>query len=158
MHYVTHAASHANARNTAGVSSGPVEYRITDMGEYLRADLLARETAAESEEFLGILKEVALKQAAPRILICVHSPRAIFRVEKYRASSFLQELADRPDARVALVAKHFEVRLTQQYVEVLARLKKARLRSFSGEAAAVKWLTDSPESEAPDGLVGRSLR
>jgi len=135
-----------------------VEYRITDMGEYLRADLLERETAAESEEFLGILRGIALKQGRPRILICVHSPHAIFRVEKYRASTFLEALASRPDARVALVAKHFEVRLTQQYVEVLARLKKARLRSFSGEAAAVQWLTESPEGESLDGLVGGSLR
>jgi len=128
------------------------------MGEYLRADLLERETAAESEEFLGILKDVALRQKNPRILICVHSPRAIFRVEKYRASSFLQELADRPDARVALVARHFEVRLTQQYVEVLARLKKAGLRSFAGEGAAIRWLTQSDESETLHGLVGRPLR
>jgi hypothetical protein len=135
-----------------------VEYRITDMGEYLRADLLERETAAESEEFLQILQDIALKKEIPRILICVHSPHAIFRVEKYRASTFLEALAGRPDARVALVAKHFEVRLTQQYVEVLARLKKARLRSFSGEAAAVRWLTESREGEALDGLVGRPLR
>jgi len=128
------------------------------MGDYLRADLLERETAAESAEFLGILRDIALKEGTPRILIVVHSPHAIFRVEKYRASSFLEVLAGRPDARVALVAKHFEVRLTQQYVEVLARLKKAQLRSFSGEAAAVRWLTESREGESLDGLVGGPLR
>jgi hypothetical protein len=135
-----------------------VEYRIADMGEYLRADLLRRETAAESEQFLNILKEAALEHPSKRVLICVHSPRAIFKVEKYRASAFLQDLAAEPSGRVALVAKHFEVRLTQQYLEVLARLKKARLRSFANEAAAVRWLTASRESEALDGLARPPVR
>jgi hypothetical protein len=133
---------------------GAVEYRLSDMGDYLRADLLERETAAESAQFLEVVREAALKHKTRRILICVHAPRAIFRVEKYGASSFLQELAEEPGARVALLAKHFEVRLTQQYVEALARLKKAQLRSFSHEAAAVRWLTDAREGEAPE-LVGR---
>jgi hypothetical protein len=120
-----------------------VKFRITDLRDYLRADLLERETAAESEQFLHAVKDVALKHPSERLLICVHSPRAIFRVEKYHASDFLQELAARPSGKVALVARHFEVRLTQQYVEVLARLKKASLRSFAHESTAIRWLTAS---------------
>jgi hypothetical protein len=135
-----------------------MQYRFNDLRDYLRADLLERETAAESEQFLTLVKEAALRHASRRVLICVHSPRAIFKVERYRASAFLQDLAAEPSARVALVARHFEVRLTQQYVEVLARLKKAPLRSFAHEAAAVRWLIASREGEALDDLVRGPLR
>jgi hypothetical protein len=155
---VTPPARCTNACHVRSVWSDAVNYRMADMGGYLRADLLQRETAAESAQFLEILKEAALKHPSRRVLICVHSPRAIFKVEKYGASAFLQDLAAEPAGRVALVAKHFEVRLTQQYLEVLARLKKARLRSFANETAAVRWLSESREGEALDELVGRPLR
>jgi hypothetical protein len=134
-----------------------VEYRIEDKGEYLRADLLQRETAAESAQFLELVKEAALKRQDVRVLICVHASRAIFRIERYGASAFLQDLAARPHAKVALVARHFEVRLTQQYVEALARLRKVPLRSFPNEINAVRWLTASREDEALDRIVGRPL-
>lgn len=130
---------------------GPaMEYRLTDKGDYLRADLLSRDSPAHTEEFLNAVREAALKHASGRVLIVVHSPRAFFRVEKFHASAFLQELAGRPSYRVALLARHFEVRLLHQYLEVLARLKHANLRSFSHEPLAIRWLTraDSPESEA----------
>ncbi len=127
-----------------------MEYRLTDKGDYLRADLLSRETPAETEEFLSAVREAGLKHPSARILIVVQSPRAIFRVEKFHTSAFLEELAGKPNYRVALVARHFEVRLVQQYIEAMARFKRANLRSFAHEPSAIRWLTrtDSPEPEA----------
>src|SRR5258708_30848116 len=98
------------------------------MGDYLRADLLERETVEETEEFLTAVKEAGLQHPSCRILIFVYSPQAMFRVERYHASAFLDELAARPWFKVALAAKHFEVRLVHQYVELLARLRRADLR------------------------------
>lgn|SRR5258708_387039 len=111
------------------------------MGDYLRADLLERETVEETEEFLTAVKEAGLQHPSCRILIFVYSPQAMFRVERYHASAFLDELAARPWFKVALAAKHFEVRLVHQYVELLARFRRADLRSFADEHAAIEWLT-----------------
>ena len=121
-----------------------MKYTIVDKRDYLRADLLERDKAEETETFLEAIREAGLKFPRNRLLICVHPPRAFFRIEKYRASRFLEELGRRPEVRVALVSRHFEVRLLHQYVEALARLKRARLRSFGDEAGAIRWLT-APE-------------
>jgi len=118
-----------------------MQFTLVDMHYYLRADLLERETAGETEEFLTTVKEAGLQHPSCRILICVYSPRAIFRVERYHASRFIDELAARPWFKVALVSKHFEVRLVHQYLELLARSRQADLRSFANEHAAIDWLT-----------------
>ena len=123
-----------------------MKYTIVDQQDYLRADLLERERAEETEDFLEAIVEADKRWPRKRLLICVHTPRPFFRIEKYHASRFLQELANRPDARVALVSRHFEVRLLHQYVEVLARLKRAKLRSFGDERSAIRWLT-GPEPD-----------
>ena len=129
-----------------------MQFTLADMQQYLRADLLERETPEETEDFLTAVKEAGLQHPSRRILIRVYSPRAIFKVERYRASMFLDELAARPLFKVALLAKHFEVRLVHQYLEVLARLKRARLRSFRDETLAIQWLMiDAAASIADPG-------
>ena len=63
---------------------------------------------------------------------------------------FIEALATKPSLKVALVATHREVQLVQQYIEALARLKKANLRSFTDEAAALAWLvTPLPAAKRP---------
>lgn len=117
-----------------------VRYTIVDRQDYLRADLLERDNAEETKAFVEAIREALDKAARTRLLICVHAPRAFFRIEKYDASRFLQELAGRPEVRVALVSRYFEVRLLHQYLEVLARLKGAQLRSFGDDRSAIRWL------------------
>ena len=126
-----------------------MKYTIVDKGDYLRADLLERERAEETEEFLEAIRQAGQQFPRTRLLICVHPPRAFFRIEKYNASRFLQELAERPTVRVALVSRHFEVRVLHQYVEALARLKRANLRSFGDEPSALRWLME-PEPHAAE--------
>jgi len=125
-----------------------LRFDISDQGAYLKCELLARDSAEETEQFLRAVREAALKHSASRILVSVHSPHAFFRVEKYKLSSYLDELASLPSLKVALVAQHFEVRLLQQYVEVLARLKHANVRSFGDQDEAIRWLRGTQ----PDGL------
>jgi hypothetical protein len=126
-----------------------MKYTIVDRESYLRADLLERQSAEETEAFLKAIGVQRRKHQHKGVLICVHPPRAFFRVEKYHASSFLDTLAGLREVRVALVSPYFEVRLLHQYLEVLARLKGANLRSFAAEAAAIRWLTapETPSSE-----------
>ena len=113
---------------------------ISDKRDYLRADLIHRQTSAELEKFLRELKEAAFSHPSSRVLVVAHVARATYKIDKFHGSQFLDLLAARPSMRVALVATHREVQLVQQYVETLARLKKANLRSFTDEAAALAWL------------------
>src|SRR5260221_11937182 len=109
---------------------------ITDKRDYLRADLIHRMGGAELEKFLKQLKEAAFSHPSARVLIYAHVVRASYKIDKFHGPQFLDLLAARPSMKVALVATHRDVQLVQQYVEALARLKKANLRSFMTEAAA----------------------
>ena len=113
---------------------------LRDKRDYLRADLVHRLDAAELEKFLHAVKDAAFAHPSSRLLIYSHVPRATFKIDKFHASYFLEALAARPSLRVALVATHREVQLVQQYLEALARMKKANLRSFTAEAEAIAWL------------------
>ena len=126
-----------------------VKYTISDKGEYLRADLFERQSAEETAAFLKAIGVERRKHQRKGVLICVHAPRAFFHVEKWQASSFLETLAGLGDVRVALVARHFEVRLLHEYLEVLARLKGAPLRAFGEESAALRWLATREAASQP---------
>jgi len=116
---------------------------IRDKHDHLRADLVHRLSAAELEKFLHELKAAAFAHSSSRLLIYVHVARATMKIDKFHGSHFIDALAGMPSLKVALVATHREVQLVQQYVEALARLKKANLRSFNDEAAALAWLVSA---------------
>src|SRR6266850_4436990 len=123
---------------------------ISDKRDYLRADLIHRQASAELEKFLHQLKDAAFNHPSSRLLIVAHVARATYKIDKFHGSQFLDLLAARSSMKVALVATHREVQLVQQYVETLARLKKANLRSFADEAAALAWLlTPVPALKRP---------
>ena len=123
---------------------------IRDKRDYLRADLIHRLHAAELKKFLGQLQIAAFAHSSSRVLIYAHVARASLKIEKFHASHFLEALASRPALKMALVATHREVQLVQQYIEALARMKKANLRSFSDEATALAWLlTPLPATKRP---------
>jgi hypothetical protein len=126
-----------------------VKYTITDKGDYIRADLLERQDAEETEAFLKAIGVARRKHQRKAVLIYVHTTRAVFRVEKYHASRFLETLAALHDVSVALVSRHFEVRLVHQYIESLAKPKNAKLRSFGDEASAIRSLLANSAQSAP---------
>ena len=115
--------------------------------DYLRADIVHRLNAANLEKFLKEVQAAAFAHPSARLLIYVHIARASLKIEKFHASRFLDALATRPKLRVALVATYREVQVVQQYIETLARMKKASLRSFTEEVAALAWLV-TPVSAA----------
>ena len=113
---------------------------LKDKRDHLRADIVHRLDAHHLEKFLGEVQAAAFVHPSARLLIYVHVARASLKIEKFHASRFLDALAAKPKVRVALVATYREVQAVQQYIETLARMKKANLRSFSEEAAALAWL------------------
>lgn len=120
---------------------------ITPQGDVLRAELADRETVQQTRDFLEALTQAALQHQATRILIHVRSSVPIFRVEEYKASTYLRELAQRPLVKVALVAPRADVRNAHQYIELLAKQQGANLRSFADDAAALAWLQAADQSQ-----------
>jgi hypothetical protein len=120
---------------------------LQDKRDYLRADVVHRLHARDFEKFLNEVTAAAYAHKSARLLIYAHVARASLKIEKFHASHFLDLLAAQPKAKVALVATYREVQVVQQYIETLARMKKANLRSFTDEASALAWLV-TPVSAA----------
>jgi hypothetical protein len=117
-------------------------YQITLKKDYLKADLFDRDTAAETQKFLVAVEAAARKHQRSQILISVHASRAIFKVQQYGISDYFKQLAGISKYRIALTADSEELRLSQQYIEALARQYAINVRSFRNEHEALNWFTD----------------
>jgi len=115
-------------------------WHIAREQDYLRAELIGRETAVETREFLRAVAAAAMTHGLRRVLISIRSSKPLFRVDDYGIDEFLRLLAAEPGSRVALLADSEELRASHEYIEVLARQCEAQVRSFRNEAAAVEWL------------------
>ena len=107
---------------------------LRDKGDYLRADIVHRLHARDFEKFLSEIATAAFAHPSARLLIYVHVARASLKIEKFHASRFLDLLAAQAKTKVALVATYREVQAVQQYIETLARMKKANLRNWIKKA------------------------
>ena len=114
-------------------------YQITNTAGYLKAELFGRETAEQTREFLNAVAAECIKLQRYHVLIWVRSSRPIFAVEKYGLSSFA-ELAVNMSGKIAVLADSPEIRIAQEYVVMLARLRGVNARCFREEAAAIQWL------------------
>ena len=110
---------------------------ITVEAGYLKADLFNRETAEETRDALVAIAAEARKHACSQILISVHASRPIFKVEQYGLPEYFKELG-----RIALTGDSAELRISQQYIESLARQNGINVRSFPNEQAALYWFKD----------------
>ncbi len=122
-------------------SGRKMRFAIAPAAGYLRADLYDRTTAEETREFLSALTARALATGADRVLISVHSSRALFRVQQFGLAELFEVAASRPGHRVALVADDLPVRLSQQYVSTLAKIRGLHVESFGSERQAIAWLS-----------------
>src|SRR5216684_5455034 len=104
---------------------------------YLKADLFNRQTAEEARDALAAIAAEARKHACSQILISVHASRPIFKVEQYGLPDYFKELG-----RIALTGDSAELRISQQYIESLARRNGINVRSFPNEQAALYWFKD----------------
>ena len=124
---------------------------ITVGPSYLKADLFNRQTAEEARDALAAIAAEARKHACARILISVHASRPLFKVEQYGLPDYFKGMGDILKYRIALTGDSNELRLSQQYAELLARRNGVNVRSFPSERAAISWLRDrrlSPERRA----------
>ena len=112
---------------------------IRALAGYLRAEISDRTSADEGREAGAAIFAAQAESGLHRILVVVRGSDPIFRVEQYSLSDMLKRAAGM-GLRVALVSDTKELRASHQYIEVLARQRGAEVRSFRGEAAALKWL------------------
>jgi len=117
-------------------------YEITVEASYLKVDLYNWETAQETRDALGAIAAEARKHTSSQILISVHASKPIFRVEQYGLPDYFREFGEVSKCRIALTGDCDELRLSQQYIESLARRDGINVRSFPNKQAALHWFKD----------------
>jgi hypothetical protein len=118
----------------------PMTYRITFDEDFLRAELAHRETVEEMREFL---RAVARNSArCPVVLIQVRESKPLFHVERDGLVEYLQQIAQAPQHRVALVADTADLQASHEYLELIARQRGVCVRSFRSDLDALQWFKD----------------
>jgi hypothetical protein len=124
-------------------------HHISPAPGYLRAELFNRRTVEETRTFLEAVLAAAILHHLPQVLVYVHNSAAIFTVERYGFSRYL-DYAFTSRYKIALVGDTLELRIAHQYIAAMARLRGVRLRAFPEEHSAVAWLTATePKSCGP---------
>src|SRR6266436_9439444 len=117
-------------------------YRITLDRGVLRAELFGRETVEETKAFFQAIVSASRDSPAPHILISVRSSKPIFQFERHGLIEYLRKLAATSSRRIALLGDSAELRLSHEYVELIARQHGLNVRSFLDETAAYRWFED----------------
>jgi len=130
-------------------------YRIVLERDFLRAELAHRETVEEMRDFLRALARNSARCAV--ILICVRASKPLFHVERDGLIEFLQQIARAPQHRIALLADTPDLQASHEYLELIARQRGVRVRSFRSEAEALEWFKDQ-RAEADRRLNGERRR
>jgi hypothetical protein len=117
-------------------------HKITLDRGVLRAELFGRETVKETKTFFQAIVSES-RESRPRcILISVRSSKPIFQLERHGLLEYFRELAVTPSQRIALLADSTDLRLSHEYVELIARQHGLNVRSFPDETAAYQWFND----------------
>jgi len=123
-----------------------MHYRITVEPDYLRAQLLDKETVDEMLEFFDTVARESDAHERTAILLDIRSSRAIFHVGARRLFEYFTALTDGASYRIALLGDSRELQLSHDYLALLARQQRMNVESFRDEAAAIKWLTNGHDT------------
>jgi len=117
-------------------------YKITTEPGYLRAELFERETVEETRAFLdAVVRNNAIHRRS-RVLILVRASKSIFQVVAHGLMEGFEQLSATVPGHTALVGDTRDLRLSHEYIEVIARQRGLNVRSFHDEPAALAWLND----------------
>ena len=117
-------------------------YKISAEPDYLRAELFERETVEETRAFLDAVVRSNADHRRSRVLILVRASKSIFQVVAHGLMECFEELSAPTPGQIALVGDTRDLRLSHEYIEVIARQRGLNVRSFPDEAAALAWLND----------------
>jgi hypothetical protein len=118
-----------------------MEYRITLDQGVLRAELFGRETVEQTKAFFKAVVNASRESRSPCILISVRSSKPIFQLERHGLIEYFRELAE-TSRRIALLGDSRDLRLSHEYVEVIAGQHGLNVRSFPDETTAYRWFED----------------
>jgi hypothetical protein len=119
-----------------------VQYHIEVLPGYIKAEMVERDTAAETQEFVTAILQALRSSRIFKVLISIRSSRPVFKVEEWNLSSVMEELMRLPALKVAFIADTKEISLSQEYIALLAQQRGLAFRAFSAEKAALGWLLE----------------
>jgi hypothetical protein len=123
-----------------------MNYTIKELGGYLKAEMVERDTAEETAAFVEAIVEALRAARADRLLVSIRSSRPVFKVEEWKLSAALDKVMSIAGLKVAFIADTRELQMSQQYIALLGRQRGLQFESFESEAAALAWLTSSSAS------------
>ena len=118
---------------------------ITVDRDYLKAelfDMFTQHAAEETRNALAAVAAEARKRGCEQILISIHGSRPVFRVERSGLLECFKVFGEMSRYRIALTGDSEELRLSQQYVESIARQHGINIRSFPSQETALAWFKD----------------
>jgi hypothetical protein len=118
-----------------------VRYAIERKSGHLKAEMVERDTAAETAEFVQAIVAAMRTHELYRVLVSIRSSRPVFKVEEWKLSQTLDLLMSTPGIRVAFIADTRELKMSQDYIALLARQRGLAFETFDTEEAALAWLT-----------------
>src|SRR5712664_930351 len=126
-------------------------YRITLDRGVLRAELFGRETVEETKTFFRAIVSASSETRSPCILISVRSSKPVFQLERHGLIEYFRELAVTSSPRIALLGDSRDLRLSHEYIELIARQHGLSVRSFPDETAAYQWFRDPRQRQERRG-------
>ena len=120
--------------------------RYEYQGGILLAEMIERETAEETAQFVQGMFAALRQHEANKVLISVVNSRSLFKVEDWNLSAAVEAIKAIPGFRVAFVADSKEVSMSQEYICVLLSQRGVEGRAFPSMDKARAWLTSTSSS------------
>jgi hypothetical protein len=117
-----------------------VKFNISLRPGYLEAEMTERNTAAETAEFVAALIAKLRASGVARVLVSVRRSRPVFKVEDWKLSEALDQIAGIAGLRIAFISDTRELGIAQDYIAFLGRQRGLQFETFATEQAAVAWL------------------
>jgi len=117
-------------------------YSITVEKDFVRAELVGRETVEETKEFLRAVARLSTTHLS--FLIRIAASKSMFRLERPGLIESFRDVACSPWHKVALLADTMDLRVSHEYLELIARQHALNVRSFRSAEEALKWLRQPP--------------
>ena len=118
-----------------------MHYTIEVLSGCIKAEMVERDTAAETADFVRAIVDSMRAHEIYRILISIRKSRPVFKVEQWKLSETLDMLMSVPHIQVAFIADTPELKMSQDYIALLGRQRGLQFETFATEQAAVAWLT-----------------
>ena len=98
-----------------------MRYSIEPQQGYLKAEMVERDSALETAEFVEAIVVALHAHAADKLLISIRNSRPVFKVEEWKLSAALDKVMSIAGLQVAFIADTREVQMSQQYIALLGR-------------------------------------